>query len=83
MNNIILLYGTSQGVGKTTLAKELISRKIVNTVDSFAVYIKKLSYDLHNAVSSISMTKEEFYQTKKDEKIFNRKICYGFSMFCF
>ncbi len=75
MNNIILLYGTSQGVGKTTLAKELISRKIVNTVDSFAVYIKKLSYDLHNAVSSISMTKEEFYQTKKDEKIFNRKIC--------
>lgn len=74
MNNIILIHSTSQGVGKTTLAKELIFRKIVNDVDSFAIYIKKLAFDLHKAVSYLSLSKDDFYQLRKDEKILERKF---------
>lgn len=73
MNNIILVYSPCQATGKSYLSKELVTRKIVNNVDSFAVYIKKLSHDLHQAVSYLTLSKEEFYQTKKDEKLLNGK----------
>lgn len=32
-----------------------------------------MSHDLHKAVSYVSLTKEEFYQLRKDEKILNGK----------
>lgn len=74
MYNIILLYSPSQQIGKSTLAKELEKRGIVHVIDSFAGYIKELSYNIHKAVSDISITKDEFFQKKKDEKLLKRKI---------
>lgn len=74
MNNIVLIYSPCQKTGKTFLSEELIKRKIINTKDSFAVYIKKISLDIHKAVSHLNLTQEEFFQTKKDEKILERKI---------
>lgn len=74
MNNIILIYSPCQRTGKTYLSNELINRKIANLKDSFAIYIKELSFDLHKAVSYISLEQEDFYQLRKDEKILERKI---------
>lgn len=74
MNNIILIYSPSQGTGKTFLSNELVKRNIVNLKDSFAMYIKELSYTLHKSVSYLSLSKEDFYQLKKDQKILERKI---------
>lgn len=73
MNNIILIYSPSQRTGKTYLSRELVSRGIVDKTDSFALYIKKLAYDLHKSVSYHKLSKEEFYQTLKDDKILNGK----------
>lgn len=73
MNNLVLLYSTSQQVGKTTLAKELKNRKIISHIDSVALDIKKLSHTIHSTVSYHSLNKDEFYQTKKDQKILNGK----------
>ena len=61
MNNLILIYSPCQRTGKSFLAKELVNRKIANSLDSFAVYIKKLSYDLHQALSYDRLSKDEFY----------------------
>ena len=65
MNNIILIYSPTQRTGKTHLTKELLSRKIVNKVDSFAVYIKKLSHDLHKGVSHLNLSKEDLFDLYK------------------
>lgn len=71
MHNIILLASDGQRVGKTYLAKDLVSKKICSDIDAFAIYIKKLALDLHKGVSYIPLSKEEFYQTRKDDKILN------------
>lgn len=74
MNNIILIYSPSQRTGKTYLSNELVNRKIANLKDSFAIYIKELSFNLHKAVSYLPLSEEDFYQVRKDEKILERKI---------
>lgn len=74
MNNIILIYSPCQRTGKTHLSNELVNRKIANLKDSFAVYIKELAFNLHKAVSFITLAEEDFYQLRKDEKILGRKI---------
>lgn len=74
MNNIILIYSPCQRTGKTFLSNELVKRNIVKLKDSFALYIKELSFNLHKSVSYLPLSKEDFYQLRKDEKILNRKI---------
>ena len=73
MINILLIASSGQRVGKTYLANELVSRKLFSERDGFAIYIKKLSYDIHQNLSYINLTKDEFYQDKKDDKILNGK----------
>lgn len=70
---VILLHTPDSGIGKSTLAKHLIDIKVVDTCLSFAVDIKYLSLMVHNYVSNIPISFDEFSQTKKDENILNGK----------
>lgn len=71
MHNVILLSSDGQKLGKTELAKTLVKEGICCARDSFAIYIKKLSLDLHKGVSYDKYNSEEFYQTVKDKKVLN------------
>ena len=73
MINLILIASNSQGVGKSYLANDLIEKGIAKDKDSFAYYIKKLCFDLHNNLSYDQYSKQEFFQDKKDKKILNNK----------
>lgn len=66
---VILLHTPDSGVGKSTLARHLISLNLVDSCLSFAKDIKHLSLMFHNYLSSNSLDVEDFFQTKKDEFI--------------
>ena len=75
MKNIILLCSSGQRVGKTTLANYLLINNIAQLKTSFAGAIKEVSYLVHEFLdTNIVLTKQEFFQDKKDDKLLSRKI---------
>ena len=73
MINLILIASNGQGVGKSYLANDLVTKGIAKDRDSFAYYIKKLCFDLHKNLSYEQYSKQEFFQDKKDKKVLNNK----------
>lgn len=72
MKNIILLSSNCEAAGKSTLAKDLVKHGIVKYSYGFALNIKKLCFDIHEALSTQPLTQKEFYQDKKESKILNK-----------
>ena len=74
MLNFILIASSGQRVGKSYLATKLLELNLAQNHSGFAIPIKSQSFRIYtsfsNEINSDLINSHEFYQTKKDDKIF-------------
>ena len=74
MLNFILIASSGQRVGKSYLAKKLLELNLAQNHSGFAIPIKSKSFNIYNSfndeIEGTLINCDEFYQTKKDDKIF-------------